>query len=163
MKKNTELWMLSHDDVKKGLLPAWEAAIVEVMNELVDYERPLRHFDFQHEQNVGNKSCLIEFVTEGNYLLVLEYKLTRDIIGTIMIRPTQFDNDMVGLLGFLYVAPKYRRQGFGKHLLMNAENVSKKMGCNLVRLSVLGDNTQAKRFYAAMQYRDTEIQMAKSI
>jgi ribosomal protein S18 acetylase RimI-like enzyme len=163
MKRNTELWILSHEDVKKGLIPEWETAILETMNALVNYEHPMRLFTFQIEEATGNKEHLIEFVTKGNYLLVLQHKPTQDVIGTIMLRPAQYETDMVGLLGFLHIVPKYQRKGYGKALVLDAEHVAKKMGCNLVRLSVLGENTNAKHFYDAMQYSCTQVLMAKSI
>jgi len=163
MKRNTELWILSHEDVKKGLIPEWESAILETMNALVDYEHPMRAFNFQVEEAIGNKNTLVEFVTEGNYLLVLQHKPTQDVIGTIMLRPVQNGNEMIGLLGFLHIVSKYRRKGYGKALVHDAEDVAKKMGCDLVRLAVLGGNTNAKRFYDAMQYSCTQVYMAKTI
>ncbi len=163
MKNNTELWILSHEDIAKGLLPAWELAIVDILNDLVVYEEPLRTFEFQKDTSPIKKERLSDFVQEGSFLLVLEHKKNKNIIGTIMVRPVQSVSHMVGLFGFLCINNQYRRKGYGNYLIKEAESISKKMGCIEVHLAVLSNNKAAQEFYTTMNYEPTQIHLGKRL
>jgi Acetyltransferases len=163
MKNNTELWILPHEDIAKGLLPAWESAIVETLNGLIEYEAPLRTYQFQKDTGSIKKQHLIDFVREGSYLLVLEHKKTNDVIGTVLVQPVKSVDHMVGLFGFLYINPQYRRKGYAEHLMQQAESISKKMGCSEIHLAVLSNNEHARAFYDAMNYEPTQVYLAKRI
>ena len=50
----------------------------------------------------------------------------------------------------VYVDEKYRRMGYGKRLLEEAEKRAKKLGANAIRLDTFG--WQGREFYRAMNY-----------
>ncbi|MEP3276282.1 MAG: GNAT family N-acetyltransferase [Stappiaceae bacterium] len=67
---------------------------------------------------------------------------------------------------FIYdieIAPEYRRQGFGEVTLRLLEDEARKLGASKIGLHVFGHNPGARALYEKMDYRVTDISMAKAI
>jgi ribosomal protein S18 acetylase RimI-like enzyme len=161
MKNNTELWIFPYKDVAKGLPAVWELAIVETLNSLIEFELPMREFPFQRDSNTVKKERLIDHMSDGNYLLVLEHKKTRDIIGTVMIRPVETADYRVALFGYVTITKRYRNKGYGRDMMEQAEEIARNMECQAVHLAVLANNKGAQEFYTALKYQPTQINMGK--
>jgi len=52
----------------------------------------------------------------------------------------------------LQVEPKYQRNGFGKFMMQAIEMIALKKGMDLIMLTVLKENIDARRFYTRMHY-----------
>jgi GNAT superfamily N-acetyltransferase len=103
---------------------------------------------------------------------VLERRLTRllaagDVIAVltgqpalgvalITMRPNVWYDGPVALLDELYVTPALRGRRLGSALLAVAEDVARRRGALLMEVNVDGDDADARRFYEAHGYSNTE-------
>ncbi|QZA70700.1 acetyltransferase [Erwinia phage AH04] len=161
--KRTVTWIVTNDDVTKGIAGDWEGELLTLMNDLVEYEVQFRDLPFEKDMSMGKQNRLADFVTAGAYLVFITNIVTQEVIGTTLVRPVDSGEHRLALLGFLHIKKKYQRKGYGAHLMNEAEMIAKKMGCHAIRLSVLGKNKSAKEFYGTLLYSTTEIFMAKSL
>jgi len=58
-----------------------------------------------------------------------------------------------GVMNYLAVSPKFRGNGFGKMLVVEAENKLRQLGCPKVNLLVRSDNVEVSHFYESMDYK----------
>lgn len=161
--KRAVTWIVTNQDIVKGIAGDWESELLTLLNELVDYEVQFRDLPFEKDMTMGKQNHLGKIVTSGTYLIFITNPSTQEIIGTTLVRPVQQGEHRLALLGFLHIKKKYQRKGYGVHLMKEAESIAKKMGCQAIRLSVLGKNKSAKEFYDALGYSTTEIFMAKAL
>ncbi len=56
-----------------------------------------------------------------------------------------------------------RRKGYATAALEALEREAAALGAHSVRLHVFGDNTAARRLYAGLGYRETNVQMVKAV
>lgn len=89
--------------------------------------------------------------TSTSTLLVAE--IDQHLIGTIM---TGYDGHR-GWIYYLAVEPSYQRQGFGKQLVIAAENWLKLQGAPKVLLMVRESNQSVLNFYSNCGYEDNEV------
>jgi ribosomal protein S18 acetylase RimI-like enzyme len=61
------------------------------------------------------------------------------------------------------VDPDKRGGGFGKGLMLAAEDFARQHGADVIKLHVFGDNTVAIRLYERLGYEPTNINMAKRL
>lgn len=160
---NSVLWTFSSEHIDKGFVPTWNNDIVNVLNELIEYEEQFFRFDFQKAAAFSKKESLSDFVYSGARLMVLTDGIKNKVIGTVIIRPIPFAELTVGVLGFLNITEKYRHKGYGTYLLKEAEKSLKSLGCSVVQLNIIKHNHPAKAFYAKHGYVSTQIQLAKTI
>lgn len=161
--KRAVTWIVPNEDIVKGIAGDWESELLILMNDLVEHEMQFRDLPFEKDMGISKQTSLTGFVTPGAYLVFITNSTTQEIIGTTLVRPVDLENHRLALFGFLHIKKKYRRKGYGVHLMKEAENIAKKMGCHAVRLSVLGKNKTAREFYDALGYSVTEIYMAKAL
>ena len=63
----------------------------------------------------------------------------------------------------LYVLASHRSQGLGEALLGRAEDHARRLGVHKIELSVVAENTAARRFYKRLGYRDRSLVMSKRL
>ena len=69
-----------------------------------------------------------------------------------------------GWINYLAVDPSLRRQGIGRRLMEQAEEILRKAGCPKINLQVRSENKQAADFYADLGYlRDDVISFGKRL
>ena len=86
----------------------------------------------------------------------------QDLEGVIQIGIVDDDNHLIGgvdacittfkilYVSTLFVDEKYRRQGYGRQLILEMERRAKEMGVNTIRLDTF--DWQGKEFYLALGY-----------
>ena len=161
--KRAVTWIISNKDIAKGIAGDWEAELLILLNDLIEYEVQYRELPFEKDMGMAKQNHLGKIVTSGAYLIFITNPTTQEVIGTTLVRPIDSGEHRLALLGFLHIKEKHQRKGYGAHLTKEAEEIAKKMGCHVVRLSVLGKNTSAKEYYDALGYSTTEIYMAKEL
>jgi ribosomal protein S18 acetylase RimI-like enzyme len=62
-----------------------------------------------------------------------------------------------GWINYLGVAPEYRRKGWGRLLMNEAERRLRNLGCPKINLQVLSSNVEAVAFYRRLGYIDDEV------
>lgn len=62
-----------------------------------------------------------------------------------------------GWINYLAVAREYRRQGFGRLMMDEAESRLRKMGCPKVNLQVRRSNARAAEFYRSIGYAEDDV------
>lgn len=70
-----------------------------------------------------------------------------EVAGIIQMNPQRGVDEGVGFLPFVYMSPKYRKQGLGIQLLGQAISFYRPMGRTKLRLRCAPDNGVAQRFY----------------
>jgi ribosomal protein S18 acetylase RimI-like enzyme len=82
------------------------------------------------------------------------------IVGSIMIG---YEGHR-GWINYLAVDPSLRRQGVGRRLMEQAEELLRKAGCPKINLQVRSANKEAADFYASLGYlRDDVISLGKRL
>ncbi len=62
-----------------------------------------------------------------------------------------------GWINYLAVAPEYRRQGFGRLMMDEAETRLREMGCPKINLQVRRSNARAAEFYRSIGYAEDDV------
>ena len=121
--------------------PADEAAVVELW-EQCGLTRPTNdpHKDIHRKQKI-----------RGNLFLVGE--LNGTIIATAM---AGYDGHR-GWIYYFGVAPEYRRKGYGRAILAEAERLLRSLGCAKINLQVRPENAAALGFYRKLGYTVDEV------
>jgi ribosomal protein S18 acetylase RimI-like enzyme len=75
------------------------------------------------------------------------------VVGSIMIG---YDGHR-GWINYLAVDPSLRRQGVGRRLMQQAEELLRNAGCPKINLQVHSGNQQAAEFYARLGYLQDDV------
>ena len=62
-----------------------------------------------------------------------------------------------GWINYLAVSPQFRRQGFGRRMMLHAENELKKQNCPKINLQVRAHNTAVLQFYTSLGFKNDEV------
>lgn len=62
-----------------------------------------------------------------------------------------------GWINYLAVHPEYRRNGFGKEIMLEVEKRIKEKGCPKINLQVRSSNKEVIAFYKAIGFIDDEV------
>lgn len=77
-------------------------------------------------------------------------------VAVISFRPNVWYEGAVALLDELYVQPRHRGQRFGHAMLEAACQLARDRGVETLEINVDGADTDARRFYQAHGFRNTE-------
>lgn len=77
-------------------------------------------------------------------------------LAVLSFRPNVWYEGPVAILDELYVCPEVRGQRLGSALLAAACDLVRRRGGELMEINVDGDDTDARRFYEARGFRNTE-------
>ncbi|MFE0691547.1 GNAT family N-acetyltransferase [Streptomyces xiamenensis] len=101
--------------------------------------------------------------TEGAVLRVLSHHSTD--VGTLWLTtgPGRLPYGADGYVYAVEVAEAHRGQGHGRALLREAERLTTAAGGELLGLSVLTDNTPARRLYDSLGYRPVALRLHKPL
>lgn len=87
-------------------------------------------------------------------------------VQAIPTRPYALRKDRPGVRGYVldfFVEARARRAGVGRLLMDEAERRFRDLGCDVVLLSVGGENESAKAFYARQGYLPFELRLVKDL
>jgi ribosomal protein S18 acetylase RimI-like enzyme len=123
---------------------------------------------FQH----ADKSDVIQLWRECNLVVPWNDPAT-DIEKKINFQPDlffvgEFDEKIIatcmagyeghrGWINYLAVAPDFRRQGFGRAIMLHAEIKLKELGCPKINLQVRAQNTSVIQFYGSLGFKDDNV------
>lgn len=62
-----------------------------------------------------------------------------------------------GWINYLAVDPKYRRQGYGRQMMLKIEQRLKALGCPKINLQVRKSNTEMIAFYQSIGFIDDDV------
>jgi GNAT superfamily N-acetyltransferase len=79
-----------------------------------------------------------------------------DGLAVVSFRPNVWFDAPVALLDELYVRPDLRGRGIGNALITAVEALTAERGGRVVEVNVDGEDTDARRFYVAHGYSNTE-------
>ncbi len=101
--------------------------------------------------------------TEGHYVCSIVSSSSGEKVGHLWycVEPTR-----AGLRLFIAdiaIDPPHRRKGYGAAALRALEAEAARLGVDAIRLHVFGDNAIARRLYAEIGYRETDVQMVKTL
>ena len=69
-----------------------------------------------------------------------------------------------GWINYLAVSPKYRRKGYAKKIMQEAEKILKEAGCPKINLQIRTSNTDVIEFYKAIGFKiDDVVSMGKRL
>jgi GNAT superfamily N-acetyltransferase len=88
---------------------------------------------------------------KGSYIVVAGYK-GNTLVGWAML--DFFLSRSVGVRTYIYVKPKYRRNGYGSEILKKAKEKAKKMG-RIIK--VLPHNKTSTQFFKSMKINKSEV------
>jgi len=66
-----------------------------------------------------------------------------------------------GFIADLYVHPDYQNKGIGSSLLKQTENYLKRIGCEVILIDLMSQNTKAHTLYNKLGYIDNKIEVQK--
>ncbi|MFB4284095.1 MULTISPECIES: GNAT family N-acetyltransferase [unclassified Nonomuraea] len=85
-----------------------------------------------------------------------------EVVGMVSVNTHQhFTGPVEAYIGELAVAPRAVRTGVGRRLLSAAENWARQKGLRHLTLETAAGNTTARRFYAAVGYREEAIRFTR--
>lgn len=96
-------------------------------------------------QRTDPESLLELINTENSYIILLESKQTKELIGCCHVEKSKSSPHMY--LGMLSVSPTLQNQGIGKALLIIAEKYCKRFGCGAIEMSVISTRTELQDWY----------------
>ncbi len=62
-----------------------------------------------------------------------------------------------GWINYLAVDPDFRRRGFGRAIMLEAEKLLSELGCAKINLLIRKDNHSAIRFYEKVGFLEDEV------
>jgi GNAT superfamily N-acetyltransferase len=92
----------------------------------------------------------------GDRLVALLHGDPPDGLAVVSFRPNVWFDAPVALLDELYVRPDLRGRGIGNALIRAVEALAAERGGRVVEVNVDGEDTDARRFYVAHGYSNTE-------
>lgn len=92
----------------------------------------------------------------GDGLVALLHGDPPDGLAVVSFRPNVWFDAPVALLDELYVRPGLRGRGIGDALITAVEALAAERGGRVVEVNVDGEDTDARRFYVAHGYSNTE-------
>ena len=113
-------------------------------------------FGSSFEAEIGLRlSHYRERLTHSAENYVLGAWLDAELIGIVgFVRETAPNRAHVGSVWGLYVSPHHRKRGVGRRLLVDSIERSRRLpGLERLRVTVLSDNAQARRFYESLGFR----------
>ena len=128
------------------------AAMSSLLGELFAIEK-----DFQVDANRQRLGLALLMDCPGAYLLVAE--VSKRVVGMVSVQSliSTAQGGTVGLLEDLVVDAKYRGQGIGSALVESALHWADSQGMSRVQLLADKNNLAALKFYAARQWRQTQL------
>jgi len=101
--------------------------------------------------------------TEGHYVCSIVSASSGEKVGQLWycVEPTKAGPRLF-IVAF-EVDEAHRRKGYGAAALKVLETEAARLGVNSIRLHVFGDNAIARRLYATLGYRETDVQMLKAV
>lgn len=95
-------------------------------------------------------SRFYEIITEGFLVAEIENKVVGYVIGNLI-------DESEGHILAIATAPKYRRRGVGTALLHAVVAALKDKGAKKVRLELKLNNTDARKFYSGLGFKELQI------
>lgn len=124
------------------------------------------NIDPQYFKIPSDEECLAqieEMLTESIYKIIV-YEDDGIICGyTNYMLLNAGASERFGIMGDIFVAEQYRRQGVGTSLMNEFLKDTKKGFCKTVEIDVHVNNTSAQKFYEKMGFVPRAIQMEKRL
>lgn len=143
--------------------------IVQCITEMQEYERKLEACYLPAEKMVDEHTDYILEEQDNNKGRVILAFINNQIAGMIGVwREGELDDYISGPAEIteitdLIVLNEFRGAGLGSKLIAQAENYTREIGLDMMKVSVLTRNYYAKDLYAKEGYRDYTLEMVKKI
>ncbi|WP_458114116.1 GNAT family N-acetyltransferase [Arthrobacter sp. R1-13] len=98
----------------------------------------------------------LTYLLPGDDLVALLIGEPATGLAVLSFRPNVWSDGPVAILDELYVRPGLRGRRLGSALLTEACDLVRRRGGELLEINVDGDDTEARRFYEARGFRNTE-------
>jgi len=101
--------------------------------------------------------------TEGHYVCSIVDSATGEKVGHLWycLEPTSTGRRV--FIADIGIEDPHRRKGYAAAALKVLEKEAAALGAHAIRLHVFGDNTAARKLYAGLEYRETDVQMVKAV
>lgn len=101
--------------------------------------------------------------TEGHYVCAIVAESTEEEVGHLWycLEPTKAGPRL--FIPDIGIDEPHRRKGYATAALKELEKESARLGADSIRLHVFGSNTAARKLYAGLGYRETDIQMVRTL
>ncbi|MEW6998057.1 GNAT family N-acetyltransferase [Colwelliaceae bacterium BS250] len=140
------------------------------LDKLLEFEQGViaseRPFDKSLKDSEISYYNLEKLITSANsQLVVAEYQGELIASGYALLKKSEpFEkHDYFSYLGFMFVAPKYRRKGINKQIIDSLIDWSKSKGIVEVRLDVFEHNQSAVIAYNKLGFSKTLVQMRMDV
>lgn len=137
--------------------------ILFLVNNLLQSEIPMRHFNFEKTMNGTVITDLLEIMEPDVNLITLYDTPNEKMVGICFARFNEIKSETVTHIWFLNILEEYRGKGYGKYFMNKIESYIHEMHGTAVLLSVMKDNNVARSFYNELGYSETQVYMAKEI
>jgi ribosomal protein S18 acetylase RimI-like enzyme len=99
--------------------------------------------------------------TEGHFLFELVPRDLETTVGYLWFATLRRGTKMVAHVYYLHVLEDYRRRGYGRAALLEAEGLARESGHVSLVLNVFAGNTAARALYTSLRYETTSLSLAK--
>lgn len=141
-------------------------AVTDLWVDLVAGQRDHGTHLFAAENRSAVRSVIEQYVHADGVVVARSDGPEGAVVGFVMyhVQGGMYEQDVErGVVENVYVVPEARGQGVGTRLLKVAESELEGRGVDVVSLSVLADNDDARALYRDRGYRPQRISMEKSL
>ena len=101
--------------------------------------------------------------TDGHYVCSIVADATGETVGHLWYRVEPAASAPRLFIASIAIDVAHRRKGYAAAAMKALEHEGAALGAHVIRLHVFGDNAAARKLYAGLGYRETDVQMVKAI
>lgn len=147
----------------------------EDLNQVVEIMEQIQRLHYEARPDIFKKKTKEEIQKEAAQMIknkesnVIVAVIENEIYGVLICRKKEVINhinlkDSKSLwIDELGVSEKYRKNGIGKELMKEAENLAKQLGCKTITLNCWSFNETALKFYEKRGMKNQRIIMEKEV
>jgi ribosomal protein S18 acetylase RimI-like enzyme len=101
--------------------------------------------------------------TDGHFLFEITPEDLGTTVGYVWVASLKRGSRSVAVIYQLLVLPEFRRRGYGRAALLEAEAFAQSSGYGSIVLNVFASNDAARALYASLGYQPVSMSLTKSI